>query len=153
MTAIQSATTSKSRVRQSTKKVRPDNVEKVQKIADETKQQVIEVIAETDEKLTSVILGENKKIQEKVNGFKEEILDKLDDLKVQLSSSQKDFFELKQFVKNELYLLVDELTKMGKELKTDVNDISIKHKTYLTDTFKRSKEHTLEVWYKVYTKQ
>ena len=41
------------------------------------------------------------------------------------------------------------LSKLGKELKEDVSQISSKHKDQLNETFKRSKEHTLEVWNKV----
>ena len=153
MTSTQTTTIPKPRARRSVKKTVSDPVEKVQKIADEAKQQVVEVIAETKENLGSFTEQENEIIQKKVNGFKEEILEKFDDLKAQLDASQKDFFELKQFVKQELHLLIDELTKMSKALKADVNDISIKHKAHLADTFKRSKHHTLEVWHKVYTKQ
>ena len=56
---------------------------------------------------------------------------------------------MKEFVKSELNSVIDELSKMGKELKEDVSQISVKHKDHLAETFKRSKEHTLDVWKKV----
>ena len=48
--------------------------------------------------------------------------------------------------------MIEDLSKFGKELKDDVSQISVKHKDQLTETFKRSKEHTLEAWNKVSSK-
>ena len=45
--------------------------------------------------------------------------------------------------------IIEDLSKLGKELKEDVSSISVKHKDQLAETFKRSKEHTLEAWIKV----
>ena len=77
----------------------------------------------------------------------------MDGIKSQLSTSQHDLVELADFVKSELSLLVKELTEVGKEIREDVSQISSKHKVQLTETLKRSKEHTLEIWHKVTTKQ
>ena len=45
-----------------------------------------------------------------------------------------------------------ELSKLVKEIKNDVGQISTKHKDHLTETLKRSKENTIEVWNKVSNK-
>ena len=74
-------------------------------------------------------------------------------IKSQFSTSQKDLVELADFLKSELIILVKELTEVGKEIREDVSQISSKHKVQLTETLKRSKDHTLEVWNKVTTKQ
>ena len=66
--------------------------------------------------------------------------------------SQKDLTDLKDFVKTEVNAVIEDLSKFGKELKDDVSQISVKHKDQLTETFKRSKEHTLEAWNKVSSK-
>ena len=52
-------------------------------------------------------------------------------------------------MKSELNAVINDLSKLGKELKEDVSQISVKHKDTLTETLKRSKEHTLEAWKKV----
>ena len=69
--------------------------------------------------------------------------------KKQLNFSPKDLGELKEFVKSELNAVINDLSKLGKELKEDVSQISVKHKGQLTETLKRSKENTLEAWKKV----
>ena len=60
--------------------------------------------------------------------------------------------ELKEFVKAEFNAVIEDLSKLGKELKDDVSQISVKHKDHLAETLKRSKEHTLDVWKKVSVK-
>jgi hypothetical protein len=80
--------------------------------------------------------------------LKENILQKLEQLKTQLGTSQIDLVELKTFVKTEFNVVIDDLSKLGKELKDDVSQISYKHKDQLTETWKRSKESTLAVWKK-----
>ena len=81
------------------------------------------------------------------------MVQRLDVIKSQFSTSQKDLVELADFLKSELSILVKELTEVGKEIREDVSQISSKHKVQLTETLKRSKDHTLEVWNKVTTKQ
>ena len=76
-------------------------------------------------------------------------MQKIEQLKTQFGSSQKDLTELKDFVKTEFNIVLDDITKLGKELKEDVGQISLKHKEQLAETYKRSKEHTLEAWKKV----
>ena len=55
-------------------------------------------------------------------------------------------------MKTEFNAVIEDLSKLGKELKEDVSQISVKHKDHLTETFKRSKEHTLDAWKKVSVK-
>lgn len=81
--------------------------------------------------------------------LKQDLLQHFDSIKLQLLNSQKDLVELTQFAKAELNTIVEELTKLGSELKDDVSEISTKHKEHLTETLKRSKESGLEAWNKV----
>lgn len=81
--------------------------------------------------------------------LKQDLLQHFDSIKSQLLSSQKDLAELTQFAKTELNTIIEELTKLGNELKDDVSEISTKHKEHLTETLKRSKESGLEAWNKV----
>lgn len=81
--------------------------------------------------------------------LKQDLLQHFDSIKSQLLSSQKDLLELSQFAKAELNTIIDELSKVGNELKDDVSEISTKHKEHLAETLKRSKESGLEAWNKV----
>lgn len=81
--------------------------------------------------------------------LKQDLLQHFDSIKSQLLSSQKDLLELSQFAKAELNTIIDELSKVGSELKDDVSEISTKHKEHLAETLKRSKESGLEAWNKV----
>ena len=111
-----------------------------------------EVVAESTEKLEAEAKQLNASVQEQLRQFKQDLLLRLETIKGQLSNSQKDLTELKEFVKTEFTAVLDDLTKLGKELKGDVSEISVKHKDQLTETFKRSKEHTLDAWNKVSSK-
>ena len=91
----------------------------------------------------------NANVQGQLQQLKQDILQKIELLKSHFGTSQKDFTELKTFVKTEFNAVLDDLSKLGKELKADVSEISGKHKEQITETFKRSKEHTLEAWKKV----
>jgi len=66
-----------------------------------------------------------------------------------LFGSQKELNELTSFIKTEFNAVIDDLSKLGKELKEDVTQISTKHKDHLADTLKRSKDSTIEVLKKV----
>lgn len=127
-----------------------DNLEKLGKDAQQT---VTQAVADTKTKLEAETEQLNEQVQDQVQNFKQDLVQRLDVIKTQFSTSQKDLVELADFLKSELNLLVKELTEVGKELREDVSQISSKHKVQLTETLKRSKEHTLEVWNKVTTKQ
>ncbi|WP_180177520.1 hypothetical protein [Acinetobacter sp. YH12039] len=133
----------------SMKEVVIEGAEKLEQVAKEASVQATEAVTESKEKIGAEAKQLNASVQDQLRHLKQDVLNKLDQLKVQFGSSQKDFSELKEFVKTEFNTVIDDLSKLGKELKEDVTQISGKHKDHLTETFKRSKEHTLEAWKKV----
>ena len=133
----------------SLKDVVAEGTEKLEQAAQEAKQQVTEAVGETQEKLQTEAKKFNGSVQEQLSQLKKELLQKIESLKGHFGSSQKDLGELKEFVKTEFNAVIEDLNKIGKELKADVSQISVKHKDQLTETFKRSKEHTWETWKKV----
>jgi gas vesicle protein len=176
--AVKSAETSVQEVKkqlvesvQQTTNIAKDVTQQAKEIAKETKQQVSEVVKETKQQLATTlhdvkaqaqdVTAEGKEkieaeakhlnggVQEQLQLLKQEILQRLDSFKEQFSHSQKDLGELKTFIKTELNAVIADLSKLGKELKDDVTQISTKHKSQLVDTFSRSKEHTIEVIKKV----
>ena len=70
-------------------------------------------------------------------------------IKGQFNLSQEDLVEFKNALKTELNALVEDLSKVSKELKDDISQISVKHKDTLTESFKRTKEQAVEAWNKV----
>ena len=134
------------------KEVVAESTEKLEQVAKEATEQVTEAVVESKEKLEAEAKQLNASVQEHLRQFKQDLLLRLETIKGQLSNSQKDLTELKEFVKTEFTAVLDDLTKLGKELKGDVSEISVKHKDQLTETFKRSKEHTLDAWNKVSSK-
>lgn len=145
MAAQQKQATTKS----SLKDVVVEGAEKLEQVAKEASVQATEAVTESKEKIGAEAKQLNASVQDQLRQLKQDVLNKLDQLKVQFGSSQKDFSELKEFVKTEFNTVIDDLSKLGKELKEDVTQISGKHKDHLTETFKRSKEHTLEAWKKI----
>lgn len=83
----------------------------------------------------------NLGLAEKMAQLKQDLLQRLDDLK---GLKGADLSEMSAFIKAEFNAVIEDLSKLGKELKQDVSEISHKHKEHLTETLKRSKEHTLE---------
>lgn len=152
MTAKVQKSASKATLKDNVKQTTVEGAEKLEKIAVEAKEQALEVISEGKEKLEEEVEHLNESVQSQILTFKQELLQRIDAIKTQFGSSQKDFAELKDFVKSEFNLVLDELLNLGKELKGDVSQISTKHKDHLSETFKRSKEHALDAWNKVSTK-
>jgi hypothetical protein len=70
-------------------------------------------------------------------------------IKTQLNSSQGNLVELKNALKVELNSLIEELTQVSKEIKDDINQISVKHKDTLVGSFKRTKVQAVDAWNKV----
>ncbi len=56
--------------------------------------------------------------------------------------------ELKNTLKAEINALIEDLTKVTKELKGDISQISLKHKDSLTESLKRTKNNAVEAWNK-----
>lgn len=135
------------------KEVAAEPVENLEKLGKDAQQKVTQAVADTQKKLEAGTDQLNEQVQDQVQNFKQDLVQRLDVIKTQFSNSQKDLVELAELLKSELSILVKELTEVGKEIREDVSQISSKHKVQLTETLKRSKEHTLEVWHKVTTKQ
>lgn len=153
MTTQAQKTETKSTLKDEVQHSTVEAAENLEKIAVDTKAQALEVISDGQEKLEQEVEHLNESVQSQMLTFKQELLQRIEVIKTQFGTSQHDFAELKDFVKAEFNLVVDELFNLGKELKGDVSQISTKHKEHLSETLKRSKEHTLEAWNKVSTKQ
>ncbi len=126
-----------------------EGTDKIEKVAIEAKDQAVDIVVDAQEKLSQEAKQLNIGVQDQLRQLKQDLIQKLDDLKEQFGTSQKDLIDLKDFVKTEFNTVLDDLSQLTKELKEDVNHISFKHKDHLTETLKRSKEHTLEAWKKV----
>ena len=77
-----------------------------------------------------------------------DILQRLDVIKAQFSTSQEGLSELKNALKAEINALIEDLTKVSKELKGDISQISLKHKDSLSESIKRTKNNAVEAWNK-----
>lgn len=111
--------------------------------------QVQEKVEEMKEKVEAEAHQVQTSIQEQIRQFKEELFKHFDQLK---ALNGNDLVELKAFAKTELNTLVEDLAQLTQEIKQDVSEISLKHKDHLTQTLKRSKDNTLQVWSKTATK-
>ncbi|SSQ13406.1 Uncharacterised protein [Acinetobacter baumannii] len=69
-------------------------------------------------------------------------------IKAQFNTSQEGLNELKNTLKAEINALIEDLTKVTKELKGDISQISLKHKDSLTESLKRTKNNAVEAWNK-----
>ena len=125
-------------------------VEKLAKIEDQTvsssepepaKEPVLETSEEKNKETVS-----NLGVPEQLAKLKQDLLQRIEGLK---GLKGADLNELTAFVKSEINAVIEDLSKLGKELKQDVSEISLKHKEQLTETLHRSKEHTIEAWSKV----
>lgn len=153
MNAKEKSATAASSLKESVKKVALDGAEAIEEIGLDVKNQSIEIVQESSEAISADVAELNENVKTQFAGFKADLLGRVDVIKGQVNLSQQDLAELKSFVKAELAIVLEELSKLAKEIKDDVSQISAKHKDQLTGTLKRSKEHTLEVWHKVSTKQ
>ena len=125
-----------------------EGTEKIAKVAVSAKEQAADTVQKVQKKLSEDTQTVQTGLQVQLRELKGNILQKIEQLKTQLGTSQIDLVELKTFVKTEFNVVIDDLSKLGKELKDDVSQISYKHKDQLTETLKRSKESTLAVWKK-----
>lgn len=126
-----------------------ETAQKLEKVALEAKDQVVEMIEESKEKIEVEAKQLGGTVQEQLRQLKQDLLQRIDGLKGQLFGSQKELTELKTLIKTEFTAVIEELSHLGKELKDDVSQLSSKHKEHLTDTFKRSKDSTVEILKKV----
>ena len=124
------------------------STEKLEHTESPTAQVVETATLKVDETAEEASLN-TRNLQEQLTQFKQELVSRLETLKVQISSSQQDFKALGATVKAEVSSLIEDLTKLGSGVKTDVTVISIKHKAQISESFKRSKAHTFEIWSKV----
>lgn len=145
-------TTIRSTAKRTVKKAAVEGTENLEKIAVNVKNQALEVVAESKEAVDTEVKQFNETVQQEITSFRQEVLRRIEVIKAQFSGSQKDLKELKAFIKTEANVVLEELSKLGNELKGDVSQISLKHKLHITETLKRSKEHTLEAWHKVSAK-
>ena len=131
-----------------TKTLLVEGVEKPEQVSTDAQQK----LTDAAENLQTEAEQSSVNVQSKIQHVKQDLLQRIELLKNQFNVSQQNFGELKAFVKSELTAVIDDLSKFGQELKQDVTQISGKHKEHLTETFKRSKENTLDVWKKVAVK-
>lgn len=124
------------------------STEKLEHTESPTAQVVETATLKVDETAEEASLN-TRNLQEQLTQFKQELVSRLETLKVQISSSQQDFKALGATVKAEVSSLIEDLTKLGSGVKTDVTVISTKHKAQISESFKRSKAHTFEIWSKV----
>lgn len=125
-----------------------EGVEKPEQVSTDAQQK----LTDAAENLQTEAEQSSVNVQSKIQHVKQDLLQHIELLKRQFNVSQQNFGELKAFVKSELTVVIGDLSKFGQELKQDVTQISGKHKEHLTESFKRSKENTLEVWKKVAVK-
>ena len=131
-----------------TKTLLVEGVEKPEQVSTDAQQK----LTDAAENLQTEAEQSSVNVQSKIQHVKQDLLQRIELLKNQFNVSQQNFGELKAFVKSELTAVIDDLSKFGQELKQDVTQISGKHKENLIETFKRSKENTLDVWKKVAVK-
>ena len=131
-----------------TKTLLVEGVEKPEQVSTDAQQK----LTDAAESLQTEAEQSSVNVQSKIQHVKQDLLQRIELLKNQFNVSQQNFGELKAFVKSELTAVIDDLSKFGQELKQDVTQISGKHKENLIETFKRSKENTLDVWKKVAVK-
>jgi hypothetical protein len=115
-------------------------------------EKIIEFDAEAKEVLknnSSSTSELSSQTQSQLQQFKYDLLQKIDAIKGQLGYSQKEYAELKTFIKTEIHIVLTDLSKLSKEIKADVGQLSVKHKDSLAGTLKRSKQNTIEAWKKV----
>ena len=139
--------------KQPLKKAVVEGGEAIEKVAVDAKNQALDVIEHTQLAAGVETQQLSDQVKNQITSLKEELLGKVDQLKQQVNFSQADLTELKDFVRSELSIIVQEFAALGKEFKADVSQISLKHKAHIADTLKRSKAHTVDAWHKVSTKQ
>ena len=95
---------------------------------------------------TSVSEEEIQVIKNKLQTINRSLFEKEKKLNPEYKKSIEEFISQK---KNELNALIEDLTKVSKELKDDISQISVKHKDTLVGSFKRTKDQAVEAWNKV----
>ena len=153
MTTVENVTPKKTRTRSSVKKAPTERVKNIENIVQQAKTQTLGVMIETQQSLENEVNQLNVEAQSSLKNFRQDLLNRFSIIQLQIKHSQHDLIELKNFIKNELTMVVDDLNQFSKELKIDVSKISLKHKDQLSETLKRSKGNMLQVWNKMYIKQ
>ncbi|AOA57731.1 hypothetical protein [Acinetobacter larvae] len=88
-------------------------------------------------------------VQQQLLNLKQDVLRHVANIKQQLEYSQQSLVAFSQVVKGEVGTVYEDVSRLGQQLKTEVVEISHKHKTQLSQSLKRSKENTLQQWDKV----
>ena len=119
-------------------------------VAENAPDKIIEFESDAKESIEKLkVESPNLKLKIQMKQLKQDMLKKLEVLKQQFGFSQKEYMELKLFVKTEFNTVICDLSQLSKELKADVTELSSKHKDHLVVTFKRSKDNTMQAWKKV----
>lgn len=130
-----------------------DGIDQLQKIAKEAKNHGVDITNEAEQKIAIEVDALNTAAHSQLTRFKQDLFTRIEVIKGQFQDTQHDLSELKNFVRTELDHVLNDFTVLSHEIKKDITEISTKHKAQIVETFKRSKDHTLDIWYKVSTKQ
>lgn len=130
-----------------------DGIDQLQKIAKEAKSHGVDIINEAEQKMAIEVDALNTAAHSQLTRFKQDLFSRIEVIKGQFQNTKHDLSELKSFVRTELDNVLNDFTVLSHEIKQDVTEISTKHKAQIVETFKRSKDHTLDIWHKVSTKQ
>lgn len=88
-------------------------------------------------------------VQDQFNGIKDEVKQRFDNITAKFPLKPEDLAVLKNTLKEEFAHLLEDLAQTSKEFKAEVTEISLKHKDHLSETFKRTKDQTVEVLSKI----
>lgn len=84
-------------------------------------------------------------VQKQITELKQEFTQRVESLKSQFPLSQDDLIKLKDKLSAEIAVVLEDVTKVSKEIKQDITDISLKHKDQIADTFSHAKETVVDV--------
>lgn len=84
--------------------------------------------------------------QAQLQQVRDDVVARTQTLKQQLQHSQQHLQTLRTSLKAELGDLWRDMSKFGIELKSDISQLSLKHREQLTQTIKKSTADTLNVW-------
>lgn len=83
-------------------------------------------------------------VQKQITELKEEFVQRVESLKAQFPLSQEDLISLKDKLAAEISAILEDVTKVSKEIKQDITEISVKHKDQLAGTLSHAKETVVD---------